>query len=117
MSAQVANAQIARQYDVGAILRTARTETGLSLRDVARIAGTSHATLSAYEHNRKTPSVVTFLRVLEACRFSVDIALKPRVREQRGLPRGQELEEVLNLAEQFPAKPSRTLNYPIFGRR
>ena len=99
------------QYDIGETLRRARRQAGLSLRDAARRAGTSHATLSTYEKNRKVPSVVTFLRILEACSYSVDIGLRPRIRERHGMPRGEELEAVLELAEQFPAKPLKKLTF------
>jgi hypothetical protein len=30
--------------------------------------------------------------------------------------KGKELEKVLDLAQQFPARPSKNLNAPIFGR-
>ena len=100
--------------DIGALMRGARTRSGLGLRAVARRAGTSHATLSAYEKNQKVPSISTFLRILEACSYSIDITLRPRVRERHGMPRGEELAQVLELAEQFPARSSKTLDFPIF---
>lgn len=101
-------------HNIGALMRDARNRTGLGLRAVARRAGTSHATLSAYEKNQKVPSVITFLRILEACSYSVDITLRPRIRERNGMPRGEELAQALELAEQFPSKPLKRLNFPIF---
>ena len=103
------------RYDIGALLRQARLEAKLSLREVARRAATSHATLSAYEHNKKTPSVATFLRILEMCSYSVDIELRPRIRERHGLDRGEELAQVLELAEQFPSNPLKYIEFPRFG--
>jgi transcriptional regulator with XRE-family HTH domain len=97
------------------LLRRARKRTGLSLRAAAERASTSHATLSAYENGRKTPAVSTYLRILRAYGFAADIELSPRVREAAGYPRGEELEAVLELAEQFPARHSKTLTYPRFG--
>jgi transcriptional regulator with XRE-family HTH domain len=99
-----------------ALLAQAKAEAGLSLRELAERAKTSHATLSAYEKGRKVPSVTTFLRILVACSNAVDIQLHPLIRERDGIPRGQELESVLNLAAQFPAKASRYLNHPRFPR-
>jgi transcriptional regulator with XRE-family HTH domain len=96
------------------ILRDARVSAGLSLRELANRALTSHATLSAYEQGRKVPSVATFLRILEACGNAVDIVLQHRVREADGIPRSEELEQVLKLAAQFPAKASRHLDLPVF---
>ncbi len=99
------------------ILRSARSTAGLSLRQLAARAGTSHSTLLAYEKARKAPAVTTFLRILEACGQAVDVQLSPRVRERDGLPRGEELREVLELAEAFPLKKPRRLDYPRFGSR
>jgi len=98
------------------VLRDARMRAGLSLRELARRAGTSHPTLVAYEAGRKSPSVATFLRILDACGFAVDFELSPRVRWQDGIPRGEELEAVLALAAEFPARTSRRMSYPVFPR-
>lgn len=98
-------------------LRSARTTAGLSLRQLAARAGTSHSTLLAYEKGRKAPAVTTFFRILEACGQAVDVQLSPRVRERDGLPRGEELREVLELADAFPVKTPRCLGYPRFGSR
>ncbi len=97
-------------------LQTTRRAAGLSLRELARLAGTSHATLSQYEQGHKTPSVEVFLRVLEAAGYSVDLLLRKRIRERRGMPRGEELAQVLELAEQFPVQASAELEFPRFGR-
>lgn len=96
------------------LLASARTAAGLSLRELAERAQTSHATLSAYEKGRKVPSVTTFLRILEACGNVVDIRLLPRIRERDGIPRGEELASVLMLAAQFPARAARHLELPVF---
>ena len=101
-----------------ALLRSARLAAGLSLRELASRAGTSHATLSAYEQGNKVPSVVTFLRVLHACEFAVDFVLRPRVRWRNGLARGEELAQALELAEQFPSRYEKRrtpLEFPRFG--
>ncbi len=97
-------------------LREARSRAGLSLRQLARRAGTSHPTLIAYERGRKSPSVVTFLRILDACGFAVDFDLSPRIRWQDGVSRGDELEAVLALAGEFPARVERRMSYPVFPR-
>jgi transcriptional regulator with XRE-family HTH domain len=99
------------------VLRRARRSAGLSLRVAARRALTSHPALVAYETGRKAPSVGTFLRLLEAYGYAADIELSPRIRQRDGYPRGRELEDVLELAEQFPARPVRRLDSPRFGAR
>jgi len=103
-------------FDIGGFMRQARVSAKVGLREIARRAGTSHATISAYERNQKIPSVATFLRILSACSYAVDISLEPRVRERQGMSRGKELEQVLELAEQFPSKPLKNINFPIFRK-
>lgn len=96
------------------LLRESREEAGLSLRELARRACTSHATLSAYESGAKVPSVATFIRVLESCGLAVDFVTSKRVRYREGLARGDELAAVLQLAEQFPLRMPKHMDYPIF---
>lgn len=51
---------------VGTLTRQARLRAGLSLRELARRAATSNATLSAYETDAKDPRASTLMRVLAA---------------------------------------------------
>ena len=99
---------------VADLLAGARRQSGFSLRQLAQLADTSHATLSAYEHGRKVPSVTTFLRILEACNTVVDFHLQRRIRHADGLDRGEELTQALILAEQFPSRVGKTLDAPVF---
>jgi transcriptional regulator with XRE-family HTH domain len=48
----------------GELLERARGSAGLTQGELARRAGTSRPTLSAYEHGRKSPTVATFARLL-----------------------------------------------------
>ena len=105
---------ITHQTDVPQLLRHARLNADLTLRELAERAATSHATLSAYEKGKKVPSVTTFLRILEACGNAVDIQLHRRIRQADGIPRGEELASVLRLAEAFPVSASRQLTLPVF---
>ncbi|MDQ3092603.1 MAG: helix-turn-helix transcriptional regulator, partial [Actinomycetota bacterium] len=52
--------------DAARRLREARRLAGLSQAELARRAGTSQATVSAYESARKQPSVTTLSRLLAA---------------------------------------------------
>lgn len=101
-----------RATQLAALLRRTRLDSGLSLREAARVAGTSHPTLLAYETGAKVPSVATFLRILEACGAEAHIVATPRIRRRDGIDRGDELAAVLRLAEQFPAQASRHLPFP-----
>ena len=94
------------RVDVGRELRDARRRAGLTQRDLARAAGTSQATVSAYEAARKTPSVATLDRLLDACGASLEVG-RPRLERA-----GRHLADVLALAEALPFRPAATLRYP-----
>ena len=103
--------------DAARLIRMARQRAGLTLRELAQRAHTSHSTLAAYEQGRKTPNVDTLDRILTACGFRVDVTLTVRPTDVAADPvaRGRELVEVLELAEMFPARHTRTLTVPKFG--
>lgn len=101
--------------DAATTIRRLRQRSGLSLRALARRAGTSHATLSAYESGRKVPSVDTLDRIARAAGFDLDVALEPRLDAEELADRGDELAAVLDLAEQFPARHRGQMTYPKFG--
>ena len=44
----------------GGLLERARASAGLTQDELARRAGTSRTTLSAYENGRKSPTIATF---------------------------------------------------------
>lgn len=102
--------------DASRLITDARRRSGLSLRALARRAGTSHSTLAAYEAGRVVPTVTTLDRILGACGFAADVELHRRHREYGGLDRGDELVAVLELADAFPARHARNLTAPVFGR-
>ncbi len=102
--------------DASQLLRTARHESELTLRELAGRAGTSHSTLSAYENGSKVPSVATLERIVGAAGFALDTNLRRRYRIDGTLTRGDELEAVLELADQFPARHTLRLQAPVFPR-
>jgi DNA-binding phage protein len=69
----------------GAIIKSARLHAGLSLREVARRAKTSHATLSRYEDGTIEPSFVVVERVVEACGLEMRVLLTEPDVEDRDL--------------------------------
>jgi transcriptional regulator with XRE-family HTH domain len=101
--------------DAATLLRRARLAAGLTLRELGRRAGTSHATLAAYEAGRVSPGVGTLDRILRSAGFALQVELKPDAAGADARDRGQELADVLELAAQFPARLSPTLQYPRFG--
>lgn len=102
--------------DAALTIRAARTRSRLSLRALAEAAGTSHSTLSAYEHGRAVPTVATLDRIVRAAGFAIETTLARRVDPAEPMPRGEELAAVLDLAEAFPARHAPTLACPPFGR-
>ena len=60
------------------LLADARRQSGLTLVELADRAGTSHSTLSAYEHGRKQPQLSTLERVLEQTGFELNISPMPQ---------------------------------------
>src|SRR3954466_674589 len=107
--------------DVGTTLRSARERAGLTQGELAERAGTSQATVSAYETGAKQPSVATFSRLLAAtgARLSVSHAAptsgaQPAPAELRRA--GETLAQVIRLAEALPVEHAPALRYPRLGR-
>lgn len=93
------------------LLLEARRRSGLSRRELARRAGTSQATLFAYEHGRIRPGIDVLERILLAAGF----ALEARLVSADEVERGRILAELLDLAEQFPWRPRGPLAFPILA--
>ena len=111
--------QITRRVTVnfGSRLARARSSAGLSLRQLAAVAGTSHATLSDYEHGRRDPRVSTAERIGRAAGFQLELRLHRRADHGAArIAKGRELADVLELAEAFPARHDAQLAMPRFGR-
>ncbi|MEO6083340.1 MAG: helix-turn-helix transcriptional regulator [Umezawaea sp.] len=63
------------------LLAEARHSAGLSQEELARRAGTSRPTVSAYEHGRKSPTVDTLARLLSETNHELVLAPKTEVVE------------------------------------
>ena len=59
--------------DVARLILKAQRGSRLSQRDLAERAGTSQATLSAYERGRKSPSLAVAERIVEAAGYRLDL--------------------------------------------
>jgi transcriptional regulator with XRE-family HTH domain len=66
------------------LLERVRISAGLTQEELARRAGTSRPTLSAYEHGRKSPTVATFARLLSGAGW--ELAAQPQVSFTRQPP-------------------------------
>ncbi len=106
--------------DAGSAIRAARRRAGLSQERLAGRAGTSQATLSAYENGRKQPTFETFARLLGATgsRLVVQPAERAVIRPSDAeLERaGRALVGVLELAAALPRRHRRDLRFPRLGR-
>lgn len=93
-------------------LRAARRRSGLSQRELAARAGTSQATIAAYERGRKLPTIEVYDRLLAATGERLTVEPRPGRRTPEALERaGRELVDVLDLAAELPYRP-RPLRFP-----
>lgn len=99
-------------------LRALRTDAGLSLRQLAARAGTSHATLIAYEQGRKVPRADTRDRIIRAAGYvATPVGPRRRVVTDNGNAVAVELTDVLGLADVLPSRRAEQLDAPLFPRR
>jgi transcriptional regulator with XRE-family HTH domain len=101
--------------DSAATVRDARRRAGLTQVALARRAGTSQATISAYESGAKEPSLSTLERLLAATghRLELHDARPSRLPSRREVERrGRILADVLGLAEALPGRRRGRLDYP-----
>ncbi|MGI5285464.1 helix-turn-helix transcriptional regulator [Nonomuraea polychroma] len=61
----------------GLLFKQARHAASMNQKALASVSGTSRTTLSAYEHGRKSPTLETAGRILDAAGFR--LALEPKV--------------------------------------
>jgi transcriptional regulator with XRE-family HTH domain len=60
----------------GLLFKQARDAASLNQKALARVSGTSRTTLSAYEHGRKSPTLETAGRILDAAGFRLVLEAK-----------------------------------------
>jgi transcriptional regulator with XRE-family HTH domain len=73
------------------VIEEARLAAGLSQAALALRAGTSRPTLSAYEHDRKSPTLQTADRIVTAAGF--ELTIRPRIEfHQAALDRGRPIQ-------------------------
>jgi transcriptional regulator with XRE-family HTH domain len=99
------------------LLREAREQAGLTQSALAARAGTSQATLSAYESGARQPNLDTFLRLIAAT--DSRLAVMPGPTRRIAIPTRSQmrrvartLPEVIGLAEALPHRHHRQLRYP-----
>jgi predicted nucleotidyltransferase/DNA-binding XRE family transcriptional regulator len=70
----------------GALLKEARQRARLSQTDLARRAHVAQSVISAYEADRREPSLRTLGTLIEATGHKLELGLVPPARNQLGLP-------------------------------
>lgn len=102
--------------DTAAEIRIVRERAGLTQALLAQRAGTSQATLSAYESGRKQPSIETLTRLLAACGSRLDVRRgQPDVvvpSASQSARTARVLSDVLALAAALPSQPGPELRFP-----
>jgi transcriptional regulator with XRE-family HTH domain len=61
-----------------ALLQLARLKAGLSQRELAERASVPTTMISAYERDKRQPSLATLLKLLQAAGFELTMKLEPR---------------------------------------
>ncbi|MGH9179819.1 MAG: helix-turn-helix domain-containing protein [Acidimicrobiales bacterium] len=72
-----------------ALLRLARMTSGLSQQQLAARAGVPRSMISAYERDRRQPTLATLLRLLRAAGLELRLHLEPIVWADRGGDRAE----------------------------
>lgn len=99
--------------EAAATVLAARSEAGLSQRALAELAGTSGATIAAYERGTKEPRLSTLRRILEAAGMRLEYRYQPLVSDRGagGLTREEARSLAIHraIAARLAADPERVL--------
>lgn len=96
-------------------IRQARMFEGISKRELARRARTSPAAIVEYESGRRSPTIETLGRLIDACGLGYNIALYSTAARERRDVAGKRLSQVLALADALPHRAaSRTCGFAGF---
>ncbi len=82
----------------------ARMRAGISKRELARRAHTSPAAIVEYESGRRSPTVDTLARLVDACGMGYNITLYSTAARERRNMAGKRLSQVLALADALPQR-------------
>jgi len=63
---------------IGELAAAAREQRGLSQRQLAQMIGTQQSCISDLETGRSAPVITTFIRVMDALEFDVEVTARPR---------------------------------------
>ena len=97
---------------MGELLARARRDAGLSQDELAHRASTSRPTVSAYEHDRKSPTLDTAVRLLAATGHSLEATRQVEFTEHP-LPRGRTAQVPDRLPRLTVSQAMRTVHLPL----
>src|SRR3954454_22780709 len=90
---------------VGRLVRDVRQDAGLTQTALADAIGTKQSVVSRWENGDDTPRLETLVRILRACGFEADIALRrqddvdrAQIREQLAMEPRERLRSVENVS-------------------
>lgn len=83
------------------LIRRARTDAGLSLKQLSSRSRIAESTLSLYENGHRRPSFDAVMRILRAC--GMTFSVKPAVRDPQQT--SAILEQVCGMALELPRAP------------
>ena len=66
--------------EIARVLKQARRAAAVTQSDLARRAGTTQPAVAAYEAGRRTPSIATLRRLLDASDHDLELTARPRMR-------------------------------------
>jgi transcriptional regulator with XRE-family HTH domain len=89
--------------DASRIIRIARERSGLSKRELARLAGTSPAAIVKYESGTTSPTVDTLNRIIEVAGWRIECDLRPVPVD--GFNRAEVNFELLEFVQHAPLRP------------
>lgn len=100
----------------GELLRNIRLGAGCSQRQVARRAGVAQPVIAAYESGRREPTLPQLRRLARAAGGKLAVRPSAPLSAKMLAARGDELVDVLLLADAYPASPPQPLRYPPLRR-
>ncbi len=90
--------------DAARIIRIARERSGLSKRELARLAGTSPAAIVKYESGTTSPTVDTLNRIVEVAGWAIELRLSPVVDDL--VERGHMMADLLSIVDMVQIRPA-----------
>lgn len=100
--------------DYATTIRDMRQSIGLSQAALAKRTGIPRTVINAYEHGRREPKCEVLSLIADACGWQIIAQPKRKIDAARN---DRVLQEVLDLAELLPSRPSKDLKFPSLAKQ